>query len=243
MAPTTALHPESIAESPEVRMVLLGPPGSGKGTQSPKLKEFFNICHLSTGDLLRHEVRNKTPLGHQIKSIIDAGKLVSDDVVLKLVEKNLDSKECQNGFLLDGYPRTVSQAEQLDKLLEKRKEPSLDAAVEFAIDDSLLVRRISRRWFHMASGRSYHEEFKPPKVHAVDDVTGEPLIKRKDDNAETLQKRLATYHSETMPLVDYYQKRQIHRRIDAALDSSTVFSTIKTIFADLNKFGMNQTTS
>ncbi|QQP57322.1 Adenylate kinase isoenzyme 2 mitochondrial, partial [Caligus rogercresseyi] len=151
-------------------MVLLGPPGSGKGTQSPKLKVFYNICHLSTGDLLRHEIREKSPLGQQIKSVIDEGKLVSDEIVLKLVENNLDKEECRNGFLLDGFPRTVSQAHQLDSLLEKRKETPLDAAVEFGIDDSLLVRRISGRLFHIPSGRSYHEEFKPPKVPGLDDV-------------------------------------------------------------------------
>ncbi|CAB4065518.1 adk [Lepeophtheirus salmonis] len=246
MSPTASapkLEPESHPLTQQVRMVLLGPPGSGKGTQSPKLRDHYNVCHLSTGDLLRHEVRNKTPLGNQIKAVIDAGKLVSDETVLKLVENNLDNKECENGFLLDGFPRTVPQAEQLDKLLQKRNEPGVDAAVEFAIDDSLLVRRICGRWFHMSSGRSYHEEFKPSKVPGVDDVTGEPLVKRQDDNADTLRTRLNTYHNETMPLIDYYQKRRIHRRIDASMDSSTVFENIKNIFADLKKFGPNIKTS
>lgn len=218
-----------------VKAVLLGPPGSGKGTQSPKLKEFFSVCHLATGDLLRAEVHRGTKLGSEIKQVIDAGQLVNDELVLRLVEDNLDRPECKNGFLLDGFPRTITQAEKLDEMLDRRKQP-LDAVIEFGIEDSLLVRRICGRWFHLASGRSYHEEFHPPKVPGIDDLTGEPLIRRADDNEETLRKRLDAYHSQTSPLIDYYSKKQLHHRVNAAQDSNTVFKNIRDIFFGIRNF-------
>jgi len=218
-----------------VRAVLLGPPGSGKGTQAPKLKEHYCVCHLSTGDLLRAEIAQKTALGLSIKKVIDAGMLVKDEAVLELVSTNLDKPECKNGFLLDGFPRTVRQAEELDKMLDRRGEP-LDAVVEFSIDDSLLVRRICGRWFHLASGRSYHEEFRPPKVQGVDDVTGEPLVRRADDNPETLVKRLKAYHSQTSPLVHYYSKQKIHTAIDASTDPKSIFNSITAVFDGMKAF-------
>lgn len=221
-----------------VRAVLLGPPGSGKGTQAPKLKEHYCVCHLSTGDLLRAEISQKTPLGLSIKKVIDAGMLVKDEAVLELVSLNLDKPECKNGFLLDGFPRTVRQAEELDKMLERRGQP-LDAAVEFSIDDSLLVRRICGRWFHLASGRSYHEEFRPPKVQGVDDVTGEPLVRRADDNPETLKKRLKAYHSQTSPLVEYYSNKKIHTAVDASTDPKSIFKSITAIFDSMKAFSEN----
>lgn len=243
MAPSAQLKPQPSEPETQcraitdgIRAVLLGPPGSGKGTQSPKLKEHFKVCHLATGDLLRAEVSSGSDLGNEIKEVIDAGKLVSDDLVLKLVSENLDKKECQNGFLLDGFPRTVVQAQKLDQLLVDRKDPALDAVIEFNIDDSLLVRRICGRWFHLPSGRSYHEDFKPPKVSGKDDITGEPLIRRADDNEETLKRRLDAYHNQTSPLIHYYSKIGIHRRIDASLDSTTIFENIKNIFTDVKKF-------
>jgi len=212
-----------------IRAVLLGPPGSGKGTQSPRLKSQYSVCHLATGDLLRAEIGSGSPLGAEIKEVIDQGKLVSDELVLRMVSDNLDKPECKNGFLLDGFPRTLPQAEKLDTLLEKRTQP-LDAVVEFGIDDSLLVRRICGRWFHLASGRSYHEEFHPPRVPGKDDVTGETLVRRNDDNPEVLKKRLEQYHSLTSPLVQYYQMKGLHHRVDAAQQANSVFANIQSIF-------------
>jgi len=218
-----------------IRAVLLGPPGSGKGTQSPRLKEHYSVCHLATGDLLRAEIGSGSQLGAEIKKVIDGGNLVSDELVLRMVSDNLDKPACKNGFLLDGFPRTIGQAEKLDTMLDRREQP-LDAVVEFGIDDSLLVRRICGRWFHLASGRSYHEEFHPPRVPGKDDVTGETLVRRNDDNPEVLKRRLEAYHSQTSPLVDYYGKKNLHHRIDAAQPANTVFASIKAIFDGAKDF-------
>jgi len=237
MAPNAEQIPLSDPYSPAhgIRAVLLGPPGSGKGTQSPRLKETYNVCHLATGDLLRAEIGSGSSLGTEIKGVIDQGNLVSDELVLRMVSDNLDKPECKNGFLLDGFPRTLVQAEKLDIMLEKRNQ-SLDSVIEFAIDDSLLVRRICGRWFHLASGRSYHEEFHPPRVPGKDDITGDALVRRNDDNPETLKKRLEQYHSLTSPLVKYYAKRGLHDRVDASQSANTVFAAIQNIFTGAKNF-------
>ncbi|KAL1836961.1 hypothetical protein VTJ49DRAFT_4440 [Mycothermus thermophilus] len=214
----------------EVRMILIGPPGAGKGTQAPKIKEKFNCCHLATGDMLRSQVAKKTPLGLEAKKIMDAGGLVSDDIVIGMIKAELENnKECKGGFILDGFPRTVPQAEGLDKMLRERKQ-SLQHAVELQIDDELLVSRITGRLVHPASGRSYHTTFNPPKVPMKDDVTGEPLIQRSDDNAEALKKRLATYHKQTAPVVDYYKKTGIWKAVDAAQPPQQVWKSLLAIF-------------
>lgn len=214
----------------EIRMILIGPPGAGKGTQAPKIKEKFNCCHLATGDMLRSQVAKKTTLGREAKKIMDAGGLVSDDIVIGMIKEELDNnKECKGGFILDGFPRTVPQAEGLDKMLRERSQ-SLQHAVELKIDDQLLVSRITGRLVHPASGRSYHTTFNPPKVHMTDDITGEPLIQRSDDNAEALKKRLATYHKQTAPVVDYYRQTGIWQAIDAAQAPGQVWKSLQAIF-------------
>ncbi|KAI0843583.1 adenylate kinase cytosolic [Hypoxylon sp. FL0890] len=229
------LEQRQSGESTEgVRMILIGPPGAGKGTQAPKIKEKFSCCHLATGDMLRSQVAKKTPLGKEAKKIMDAGGLVSDDIVIGMIKEELENnKECKGGFILDGFPRTVAQAESLDKMLADKNQ-KLQHAVELQIDDALLVARITGRLIHPASGRSYHSIFNPPKVPMKDDMTGEPLIQRSDDNAEALKKRLVTYHQQTAPVVGYYKKTGIWKGIDASQEPGQVWNSLLKIF-DENK--------
>lgn len=207
-------------------MVLIGPPGAGKGTQAPNLEKEFGACHLSTGDMLRSQISKKTDLGLQAKKIMDAGGLVSDDIMVGMIKGELDNNPaCKKGFILDGFPRTIPQAEKLDAMLKEKKIP-LQSALELKIDDELLVSRITGRWIHPASGRSYHTIFNPPKVAGKDDITGEPLVQRSDDNAESLKKRLATYHKQTEPIVEYYKKTGVWASVDASQSPENVWQKI-----------------
>ncbi|KAG6918587.1 adenylate kinase [Tephrocybe rancida] len=214
----------------QLRTILVGPPGAGKGTQAPKIRDEFCVCHLATGDMLREQVAQKTPLGVQAKKVMDAGGLVPDEVMVGMIKHELENnKACKNGFVLDGFPRTVPQAQKLDGMLEERKE-KLDSVVQLQIDDSLLISRITGRLIHPTSGRTYHKEFNPPKKSMVDDVTGEPLIQRSDDNVETLRKRLGAFHSQTGPVVDYYRKKGLWHGIDAAQSPSVVWDHLRKVF-------------
>ncbi|POY76642.1 putative Adenylate kinase [Rhodotorula taiwanensis] len=226
---------KALTPAQHIRMVLMGPPGAGKGTQAPNIQEKYNVCHLATGDMLREQVKAGTELGKEAKKIMDAGGLVSDEIVIGMIKSQLETNpQCQLGFILDGFPRNVSQAEKLDDMLEKRKQP-LEHAVQLLINDNLLVSRITGRLIHPASGRSYHKEFAPPKKPMTDDVTGEPLIQRSDDTADTLHKRLDTYHKQTGPVAEYYKQKGIWSGVDAAQAPKTVWSSIVKIFEEQKK--------
>lgn len=182
-----------------MRIILLGSPGSGKGTQAQFIVEKYGIPQISTGDMLRAAVREGTPLGIAAKQVMDAGGLVSDDIILGLIKERIKKDDCSNGFLLDGFPRTIAQAEGLDTM-----GVTIDTVIEIAVDDEQIVKRMAGRRVHSQSGRTYHVEFNPPKTEGVDDLTGEPLIQRDDDKEETVRKRLNVYHEQTKPLVDFY---------------------------------------
>ncbi|MNM98035.1 adenylate kinase [compost metagenome] len=184
-----------------MRVILLGAPGAGKGTQARFITEKFGIPQISTGDMLRAAVKAGTELGLQAKSVMDAGGLVSDDLIINLVKERIAQPDCANGFLFDGFPRTIPQAEAM-----KEAGVSIDNVVEIAVDDEEIVSRMAGRRVHPASGRVYHVEHNPPKVAGKDDVSGEDLIQRDDDREETVRHRLSVYHSQTKPLVDFYQK-------------------------------------
>ncbi len=184
-----------------MRLILLGPPGAGKGTQANFIKEKFGIPQISTGDMLRAAVKAGTPLGLEAKKIMDAGGLVRDDIIIGLVKDRLKADDCKNGYLFDGFPRTIPQAEAM-----REAGIAVDFVLEIDVPDDEIVTRMSGRRVHVASGRTYHVKFNPPKVEGRDDVTGEPLIQRDDDKEETVLKRLEVYHQQTRALVDYYSK-------------------------------------
>lgn len=199
---------------PMKRVVLVGPAGSGKGTQAEKLSAENCWCWLSTGDLLRDQVKQGTELGLKAKVAMDAGGLVSDDVVIGMIREQIKKPSCSRGVIFDGFPRTTVQAEALDAMLSQ-ENTSIDKALDLQIPDEVLVERITGRRVHLASGRTYHVSFKPPKVEGLDDVTGEPLTHRKDDTEEVLKKRLVQFHTYTVPILDYYRKKSVYAGINA----------------------------
>lgn len=183
-----------------MRIILLGPPGAGKGTQATFITQRYSIPQISTGDMLRAAVKAGTPLGVAAKQIMDSGGLVSDDIIINLVKERLTQGDCSAGYLFDGFPRTIPQAQAM-----KDAAVRLDAVLEISVPDADIIDRMSGRRVHVASGRTYHIKFNPPKVEGKDDLTGEPLIQRDDDLESTVRKRLDIYHSQTKPLVDFYK--------------------------------------
>ena len=184
-----------------MRLILLGGPGAGKGTQATYIKEKFGIPQISTGDMLRAHVKNGTTLGIAAKKIMDSGALVSDDIIIGMVKERITEADCAHGFLFDGFPRTIPQADAM-----KHAGIKLDYVLEIAVEDAEIIERMSGRRAHLPSGRTYHLKFNPPKVAGKDDVTGEELVQREDDKEETVRKRLEVYHRQTEPLVAYYGK-------------------------------------
>ena len=183
-----------------MRLILLGPPGAGKGTQAQFIRDKFGIPQISTGDMLRAAVKAGTPLGKQAKQVMDAGQLVSDDIIIGLVKERLREPDCKRGYLFDGFPRTIPQADAL-----RNAGVALDYVLEIDVPDADIITRMTGRRVHPGSGRVYHLKFNPPKAEGKDDVTGEPLIQRDDDKPETVKKRLEVYRQQTRPLVDYYK--------------------------------------
>ncbi len=184
-----------------MRLILLGPPGAGKGTQAAFIREHFHIRQISTGDMLRAAVKAGTALGVAAKKVMDAGQLVSDDIIIGLVKERLKEPDCRNGYLFDGFPRTIPQAEAM-----RHSGVDLDFVLEIDVDRDEIIQRMSGRRVHPGSGRSYHVKFNPPRVPGKDDITGEPLVQRDDDKEETVRKRLEVYEQQTRPLVEYYSK-------------------------------------
>lgn len=183
-----------------MRIILLGAPGAGKGTQAQFITEKYEIPQISTGDMLRAAVKAGTELGKAAKAVMDAGQLISDDIIIGLVKERIQEADCVNGFLLDGFPRTIPQADAL-----KNAGVEIDAVVEIDVQDDEIIKRMSGRRMHPASGRTYHTIFNPPKVEGVDDETGEALVQREDDHEDTVKKRLSVYHDQTAPLIGYYK--------------------------------------
>lgn len=208
----------TCAEKKETRTVFFGPPGAGKGTQAPKMRDEYCLCHLSTGDMLRAAIKNGSEMGKKAKSIMDAGKLVGDDVVAGIVAEAIKGPECKRGFILDGFPRTVAQAKLLDDLLTQQKL-SIDSVVNLQIDDELLVKRVTGRRIHEKSGRVYNVFFDPPAVEDKDDVTGEPLMKRSDDTADKLRVRLQEFHNKTSPVLAYYGDKVTNINADDEMEN------------------------
>ena len=195
-------------------LVFLGPPGAGKGTQAKILEDRLGAKQIATGDILRANIRENTALGAEAKGYIDRGELVPDDVIIRLMDAEFAKLPANAEIILDGFPRTVPQAQALDALLRRRENPAA-SAILFAVDDAVLMERLTGRWTHIASGRTYHERFNPPQVTGRDDVSGEPLEQRPDDRAETITNRLAVYTQQTKPLIAYYSESQRLVRVDA----------------------------
>jgi adenylate kinase len=209
----------------ELNLILLGPPGAGKGTQAERMTEDFDLPYISTGDMLREAVKGGTPLGTKAKSYMDKGELVPDEVIIGVILEKVEHAEAADGFILDGFPRTIAQAEALDEAFSKLGR-QLTATILLEVPDEELVRRLSGRRVSPA-GRPYHVDFNPPKVPGKCDVDGSDLIQREDDKPEVVRKRLEVYHAQTAPLAEYYEERGILRRFDGTLPPTEVHDHIR----------------
>ncbi|TMW69510.1 hypothetical protein Poli38472_001666 [Pythium oligandrum] len=237
MAPSLAAVPTNLllaelqkriecATKKERRTIFIGPPGCGKGTQSPIVKDEYCLCHLATGDILRAAVRDGTEMGKKAKAVMESGGLVSDEIVIGIIKEAIKEPECRRGFILDGFPRTVVQAQKLDEMLAL-ENTQVDKVINFDIPDSVLVERIAGRRVHLASGRSYHVKFNPPQVEGKDDITGEPLIQRKDDDVSKISTRLNAFHKQTQPVIDFYRKQGKLVDVDANSGMKNVSAEIR----------------
>ena len=215
-----------------MKIILLGPPGAGKGTQAEIICKNFSIPHISTGDMLREAIANETATGKIAKEIMDAGNLVPDDVIVSMVKERIKKEDCRNGFLFDGFPRTIPQADALEN-----QEIFVNVVLELTLKDELIINRMSGRRVHQPSGRSYHLEFNPPEKDGVDDVTSEPLIQRDDDKPETVKNRLEVYWEQTNPLIVYYRSKSVQTdlkyiEIDGSKSMEKVSSQIQAALED-----------
>ena len=215
-----------------MKIILLGPPGAGKGTQAKRLEEARGLIQLSTGDMLRAAVKAGTPVGLKAKAVMAEGKLVSDDIVIDIIRDRIQQPDCANGFILDGFPRTVPQAEALDKMLSEFGA-KLDSVIEMVVDEAVMVERVAGRYTCGKCGQGYHDSFKKPNKAGVCDVCGgTEFIRREDDRAETMQKRLAEFHAQTAPILPYYKSRGILRHVDGMAAIDDVTRQIEAILAE-----------
>lgn len=203
-----------------MKLIFLGPPGAGKGTMATRLAGHLSVPHISTGDIMRAAIRNETDLGKQVKAIVEGGGLVPDELTSNLVRERLAEADAQSGFILDGFPRTIAQAEALKDISR------IDRAINFTLNDEEIVKRLSGRRIHKTSGRIYHVLFNPPKVEGKDDVTGDALITRPDDQKDAIIKRLELYHAQTAPLIGYYEKEALLISVDSRPSPDTVFDNL-----------------
>jgi adenylate kinase len=218
-----------------VNLILLGPPGAGKGTQAKRLYDRDKLVQLSTGDMLRAEVASGSALGKQAKQVMEAGQLVSDAIVIGIIDKRIDAADCKSGFVLDGFPRTEKQAVALDEMLT-RKGKKIDGVVELAVDEDALVERISGRFACAKCGAGYHDKFQRPKKEGMCDVCGSAeFTRRKDDNAETVKARLKAYREQTAPILPYYKKKGLLQRVDGMADPDTVTGQIERVLSKIKR--------
>ena len=208
-----------------MKILLIGPPGGGKGTQAKKLSSKFNIPQISTGDMLRDHVKRMSELGIEAKEFMDKGELVPDELILKMMKNKLSDNDCNNGYILDGFPRTLPQAKGLDALLDNI-DSNLDKVIIIKVDDDVIIDRMSGRRVHKNSGRIYHIKYNPPKNEGLDDITNEPLSIRSDDKKETVKNRLKIYHDLTKPLINFYNKKNILFEVNGENEIENVFANI-----------------